>query len=209
MLPYGSKHRYGHISWSVSLFLVGHRTYLVAWEQKCSPTAGNVCIAVPTLSAIAPSLFCLPLLTPAGTPWIVGGDLATLYPFLAFGLLDFTLPVVRYTRRWLAVDADHTKKTGGNTGKAGDKKRGVDGGSSLSSSDSLDGFTDCGGIIAAGGGASSAEGHEDVDDKEAVALDIALPEKGLDPAKPFYVVLHGLTGGSAEVRIIARAACVD
>lgn len=36
-------------------------------------------------------------------------------------------------------------------------------------------------------------------EEEAVALDIALPEKGLDPAKPFYLVLHGLNGGSAEV----------
>ncbi|CAN0448962.1 unnamed protein product, partial [Scytosiphon promiscuus] len=40
------------------------------------------------------------------------------------------------------------------------------------------------------------------DDKEAVALDIALPEKGLDPAKPFYLVLHGLTGGSAEPYVL-------
>lgn len=130
----------------------------------------------------------------------------TLYPFLAFGLLDFTLPVVNYTRRWLTVDADDTRKTGGNaTGKSKSRDGGGSNSYLSSSSDSLDGFTDCGGTTANAGGAPSAEGsgHNDgdmsADDTEAVALDIALPEKGLDPAKPFYLVLHGLTGGSAEV----------
>ncbi|KAG5191434.1 Alpha/Beta hydrolase protein, partial [Tribonema minus] len=32
----------------------------------------------------------------------------------------------------------------------------------------------------------------------ALALDIAVPEAGHDPAKPFYIVLHGLNGSSAE-----------
>lgn len=39
-------------------------------------------------------------------------------------------------------------------------------------------------------------GEED----EAIALDIALPKSGLSPGKPFYLVLHGLSGGSNEVR---------
>lgn len=36
---------------------------------------------------------------------------------------------------------------------------------------------------------------------EAVALDIALPSDGLDKTKPFYLVLHGLSGGSDRVSV--------
>lgn len=137
-----------------------------------------------------------------GTPWIIGGDLATLYPFLAF-----RLPRVRYARRWLTVDAGDSRKrqhTGGGSRAEATDDSGRNGGGSHESSDSLDGFTDCGVSSTAEGG-EEGEGVEGADvkadDREAVALDIALPEKGLDPAKPFYLVLHGLTGGSAEVCI--------
>ncbi|CAM9385673.1 unnamed protein product [Pylaiella littoralis] len=153
-----------------------------------------------------------------GTPWIIGGDMATLYPFLAF-----RLPVVRYARRWLSVDADSTYKNGGNTRKGGGgngnghgKDNGKDNGSNRqgnsSDSSSLDGSTDCGGSSSAAVDASAASDGSgrgegggagmDADDREAVALDIALPEKGLDPAKPFYIVLHGLTGGSSEAYVL-------
>eukprot|EP00903_Cladosiphon_okamuranus_P014215 g13207.t1 len=143
-----------------------------------------------------------------GTPWIFGGDLATLYPFLAF-----RLPHVSYARRWLTVDADDTRKNGGGGGGGGSSRletserngrNGRNGGGSHESSDSLDGVTDCGASSTAdcGGGEEGERGKADADDKEAVALDIALPEKGLDPAKPFYLVLHGLTGGSAEPYVL-------
>ena len=137
-----------------------------------------------------------------GTPWIIGGDLATLYPFLAF-----RLPRVRYARRWLTVDAGDSRKrqhTGGGSRAEATDDNGRNGGGSHESSDSLDGFTDCGVSSTAEGG-EEGEGVEGADvkadDREAVALDIALPEEGLDSAKPFYLVLHGLTGGSAEVRM--------
>lgn len=145
---------------------------------------------------------CLHRLT--GTPWIIGGDLATLYPFLAF-----RLPHVSYARRWLTVDADDTRKKGGGGGPRlhTHTSNGSIGGGSHESSDSLDGFTDCGLSSTADGGDGEEDERvgTDADDKEAVALDIALPEKGLDPAKPFYLVLHGLTGGSAEVCVRLRA----
>lgn len=148
---------------------------------------------------------------PAGTPWIIGGDLATLYPFLAFRSLAFHVPVVKYARRWLSVDADDTRKNSTKAQKVGGGN-GSNGGIGVNhdSSDSLDGFTSCGGTPSAAGALpAAANGHgtggdgkglDDSDDKEAVALDIALPDAGLDPNKPFYLVLHGLTGGSAEVR---------
>ena len=143
---------------------------------------------------------CLCRLT--GTPWIIGGDLATLYPFLAF-----RLPQVSYARRWLTVDADDTRRKGGGGGGADSSRLethnsgGRNGGGSHESSDSLDGFTDCGvsSTSDGGGGEENERPGADADEREAVALDIALPQKGLDPAKPFYLVLHGLTGGSAEV----------
>lgn len=105
---------------------------------------------------------------------------------------------MRYTRRWLAVDADDTRKTGGVSGPEADGT-GINIDGSHESSDSLDGFTDCVVSSIANGGGGGERVDVDADDKEAVALDIALPEKGLNPAKPFYLVLHGLTGGSGEV----------
>lgn len=129
-----------------------------------------------------------------GTPWIIGGDLATLYPFLAF-----RLPVVRYVRRWLAVDADDTRKTGGNPGFVGTDGNGRKSHGNHDSFNSLDGFTDCWASSTADSGETDESVSSDADDREAVALDIALPETGLDPANPFYLVLHGLTGGSGEV----------
>ncbi|CAM9440460.1 unnamed protein product, partial [Discosporangium mesarthrocarpum] len=63
----------------------------------------------------APGLYCqltprnraiierTPALNPPhykGTPWVVSGDMATIYPFLAFAH-----PKIAYTRRWLAVGA--------------------------------------------------------------------------------------------------------
>lgn len=112
--------------------------------------------------------------------------MATMYPFLAFHI-----PVVEYTRRWLTVPADDTKKTGGNHDFSGDKDV-VD--------DTFDGSTLSGDKDDL---PPDAEGKDDVFgvSHEAVALDVALPKAGLDPAKPFYIVLHGLNGGSAEVRV--------
>ncbi|CAM9152607.1 unnamed protein product [Ectocarpus sp. 12 AP-2014] len=148
-----------------------------------------------------------------GTPWIIGGDLATLYPFLAFRSIAFHVPVVKYARRWLSVDADDTRLTGTKAQKVGcgdGSNGGI--GANHDSSDSLDGFTTCGGTPSATGAVpSAADGHgtggdgkglDAGDDKEAVALDIALPDTGLDPSKPFYLVLHGLTGGSAEPYVL-------
>lgn len=111
--------------------------------------------------------------------------MATIYPFLAF-----FVPKVEYTRRWLIVPSDDTKKTGGNHDFSGDQ-------------DVLEDTFD--------GGPTHGGEHEDVSPEaegedgafgvshEAVALDVALPKTGLDPAKPFYIVLHGLNGGSSEV----------
>ena len=117
----------------------------------------------------------------------MGGDMATIYPFLAF-----RVPTVEYTRRWLTVPSDDTKKTGGNHDFSGDD-------------DVLDDTFD---------GPTHSDDHDDVPpdangedgafgvSHEAVALDIALPKGGLDPAKPFYIVLHGLNGGSSEVLML-------
>lgn len=49
-------------------------------------------------------------------------------------------------------------------------------------------------------GASSLGPAPYGEEDEAIALDIALPKSGLCPGKPFYLVLHGLSGGSNEVR---------
>lgn len=114
--------------------------------------------------------------------------MATIYPFLAF-----QLPSVGYVRRWLAVDADDTAKKGGNhnfsRGKDDDDvvvednfRNGLQYPSGYGVDDDSDGTI---------GDPAAAP--------EAVALDLALPEAGLDPKKPFYIVLHGLNGGSAEV----------
>lgn len=46
---------------------------------------------------------------------------------------------------------------------------------------------------------------DDDDDTEAVALDIAFPEKGHDPNKPTFLVLHGLNGGSTEPYVLDLA----
>lgn len=160
---------------------------------------------ITTLSQVQPPPTCsVRLHRLAGTPWIVGGDLATLYPFLAF-----RLPRVRYSRRWLTVDADDTRKKADGARLETDGN-GRNGGGSHESSNSLDGFTDCGVPSIADGGEADERVNEDADDKEAVALDIALPEKGLDPAKPFYLVLHGLTGGSGEVCVcVCARGCWD
>jgi predicted alpha/beta-fold hydrolase len=40
------------------------------------------------------------------------------------------------------------------------------------------------------------------EEEEFVAIDIALPEGGLKPGKQFYVVLHGLSGGSREPYVL-------
>lgn len=37
---------------------------------------------------------------------------------------------------------------------------------------------------------------------ERVALDIALPERGLDPSRPLALITHGLNGGSAEAYVL-------
>lgn len=100
--------------------------------------------------------------------------MATIYPFLSF-----RLPLVEYTRRWLTVDGDDTQKRGGNHDFSGDKAVMPD-----KFDSSMHG---------------TRNGEEMGVGKEAVALDVALPRAGLDPAKPFYIVLHGLNGGSAEV----------
>ena len=39
-------------------------------------------------------------------------------------------------------------------------------------------------------------------EEEVLALDVALPDGGHDPAKPLFVVLHGLNGGSAEPYVL-------
>lgn len=109
-----------------------------------------------------------------------------MYPFLAF-----RVPAVEYTRRWLTVPADDTKKTGGNHDFSGDKDV-VD--------DTFDGSTLIGDEDPLPPGSNGGRGVFGVS-HEAVALDVALPKTGLDPTKPFYIVLHGLNGGSAEVRV--------
>lgn len=108
--------------------------------------------------------------------------MSTIYPFLAFHL-----PSVGYIRRWLTVDADDTLKKGGNhifsRGK-GVVADNFQNGFSYPDGGDDDSDGNIGGAVAA---------------PEAIALDVALPEAGLDPKKPFYIVLHGLNGGSAEV----------
>lgn len=151
-----------------------------------------------------------------GTPWILGGDMATIYPFLAF-----KLPKVHYVRRWLSVSGVHTRGAGilrkdgnsvdegddssypahnidkertGHNGNVNGKPNG-DGNGNGSREGTIDGRAKPG---AGGGSGGEHICYESVE--EAVALDLALPEAGTDQAKPFYLVLHGLNGGSAEVR---------
>lgn len=120
----------------------------------------------------------------SGTPWVIGGGMATVYPFLFF-----RRPKVKYLRRWLVVSTKHTPSLGPTTGQregVGERdvvERNVDQGSDSPKE-----------RVSAGGDAG-LKGEE-----EAIALDLALPDEGLDRTKPFYVVLHGLNGGSDEVR---------
>ena len=115
----------------------------------------------------------------AGTPWVIGGDVETLLPYLAFHL-----PTPTFIRRWLSVDADEPPRRKvrhesvhilNGAADFDDRKNGNIGDRKIPCGDKVD----C---------------HS-----EAIALDLALPEAGLDSSKPFYVMLHGLNGGSAEV----------
>lgn len=110
--------------------------------------------------------------------------MATIYPFLAF-----SLPSIEYVRRWLTVDADNTKQKRASRGLSGDKDV---------SDETFDGSP----YAKINGDAADDENGDtggSCDDKEAVAMDVALPDTGLDPSKPFYIVLHGLNGGSTDV----------
>lgn len=113
-----------------------------------------------------------------GTPWVIGGDVATIFPYLAFHR-----PKLKFIRRWLSVEADGPPKV--NVKKMCHRA------------------TDNGGINAhlrENGGHDERDGEKVDYSKEAVALDLVLPEEGLDSSKPFYVILHGLNGGSGEAR---------
>lgn len=129
----------------------------------------------------------------AGTPWILNGDMATLYPFLAF-----RLPRVEYVRRWLSVNTKHTRGAGipednnfSNSDTVSENRH--------VASNGIDRKV-CGNTQAESGSAKRKTTDSACSNiEEAVALDLALPESGIDPAKMFYLVLHGLNGGSAEV----------
>lgn len=97
------------------------------------------------------------------------GDTATFLPFFMN-----PYPAITYTRRWLEVHpAGRYGSTNHHAGETGDL-----------------GFR---GKDARGGDALPRHVNE------AVALDYVLPPSGLDPDKPFYLLLHGLSGGSDEV----------
>lgn len=124
-----------------------------------------------------------------------------MFPYLAF-----RLPEVKFLRRWLVVETKHTPTFGpvSETQKEGsfeedwtgvgteaDRWGNRDG--SLGRGRSSDAYPrpSCPGLAPSEGQAL---------EQEAIALDLALPEDGMDPMKPFYLVLHGLNGGSSEVR---------
>lgn len=94
------------------------------------------------------------------TPFLFGGDLLTLGPYVFFK--GSAGGRVHYQRWWVRVAA----------GKAPD---GPD------------------------GPARKASGG---DDDEAVALDIAFPERGHRAGKPVFLILHGLNGGSTEPYVL-------
>lgn len=145
-----------------------------------------------------------------GTPWILGGDMATIFPFLAF-----KLPQVEYARRWVAVNTKHTRGAGtpdhNPTFKPLDP---VSNGADTSSGenetvrkdgqDALNGNKSTAHDESSSDAAARSSGESMFDNlEEAVALDLALPETGMDSSKPFYLVLHGLNGGSAEVQCLS------
>mmetsp|Transcript_17008 Transcript_17008/g.38835 ORF Transcript_17008/g.38835 Transcript_17008/m.38835 type:complete len:538 (-) Transcript_17008:47-1660(-) len=47
--------------------------------------------------------------------------------------------------------------------------------------------------------------EQETDGGEAVALDIVFPESGYQPDKPFFLVMHGLNGGSTEPYVLDLA----
>ncbi|CAM9157366.1 unnamed protein product [Chrysoparadoxa australica] len=106
------------------------------------------------------------------TPWIIGGDAMTLFPFLFYQHKP-----IDYTRRWLKVPA--------NFGPSPTFRRKEPPGSAPSSLKQRD-----------------TSQSQPVD--EHVALDFCFPPKGatLNTSKPFYLVLHGLNGGSSEPYVL-------
>ncbi|CAM9955468.1 unnamed protein product, partial [Choristocarpus tenellus] len=135
---------------------------------------------------LTPGLFCqqsprnkaiierVPALNPPhykGTPWMFDGDMATMYPFVAFRHED-----VNYTRRWLAVNAGYPGCFHANIHES------ANGGQAEQT----------------GAGGQDLDQKDGMEAKEAVALDYSLPNGGLDVSRPFYLVLHGLNGGSKE-----------
>lgn len=130
--------------------------------------------------------------------------MATIYPFIAF-----KLPRVEYDRRWLSVntkhlrgaeipkvnpfrDSDTVSKNRRVASNVVDVKLREDTNGNANRAQE---------IIQPENGSAKGKAADDCRSsvEEAVALDLALPESGMDPAKPFYLVLHGLNGGSSEV----------
>lgn len=118
-----------------------------------------------------------------GTPWIRTGDEATILTFLLTPVADIT-----YTRRWLVV----------KSASRHDPNNGKDASGEI---DCTKGATDAPteSTASTGSTAPTVSPPHAGEPNEAVALDVVLPTSGLDPAKPFYLVLHGLSGGSDEV----------
>lgn len=113
-----------------------------------------------------------------GTPWVIGGDVATIFPYIAFHRSK-----LKFVRRWLSVEADGPPKI--NVKKTYYRAT-EDGGGKAH--------------LRENGGNGECDGEKVDYPNEAVALDLVLPEEGLDSSKPFYVILHGLNGGSGEAR---------
>lgn len=120
--------------------------------------------------------------------------MATIFPFLAF-----RHPKVDYIRRWLVVDTKHKPTMCHvNDGPDVDDVDNIDEGWNCVSEIKYDADQGATGI------ADNVQGSKG--EQEAIALDLALPDGGLDPTKPFYLILHGLNGGSAEVRVLKQKA---
>ena len=102
------------------------------------------------------------------TPWLIGGDIGTLVPFLVN-----KPPQATYDRVWLSVPlADGPNQTRYDN----------------DAPDAPD----------AGGGGGGGAPDPNLTQREGVALDLAVPEGGHDPSKPTVLLLAGLTGGSRE-----------
>lgn len=130
-----------------------------------------------------------PLIPLTGTPWIRTGDEATILTFLLTPVADIT-----YTRRWLVVKSAsrHNRNNVKDASEKIDWTKGATDADTAPTSPTAfaasTGFT-----------ASTVSPPRAGESNEAVGLDVVLPTSGLEPAKPFYLVLHGLSGGSDEV----------